>query len=113
MEAIAAKPPVALDNEGFLLDPDEWDWEVAEWLAERLGLELNEPRREIVAWIREYFETTGTVPELRRLLQHLRAKHGKARATRRYVYDLFPFGYGQQACKIAGMRKPLKLMLDV
>jgi tRNA 2-thiouridine synthesizing protein E len=35
------------------------------------------------------------------------------KATRKYVYQLFPYGYGQQACKIAGMRKPLKLMLDV
>ncbi len=26
---------------------------------------------------------------------------------------LFPYGYGQQACKIAGMRKPLKLMRDI
>ena len=38
---------------------------------------------------------------------------GKEIATRRYVYDLFPYGYGQQACKIAGMRKPLKLLLDL
>jgi len=29
------------------------------------------------------------------------------------LYALFPYGYGQQACKIAGMRKPLKLMLDI
>ena len=29
------------------------------------------------------------------------------------MYALFPRGYGQQACKIEGMRKPLKLMLDV
>jgi tRNA 2-thiouridine synthesizing protein E len=33
--------------------------------------------------------------------------------TRNYVYKLFPYGYGQQACKIAGMRKPLKLLLDL
>ena len=38
---------------------------------------------------------------------------GKEIATRRYVYDLFPYGYGQQACKIAGMRRPLKLLLDL
>jgi len=26
---------------------------------------------------------------------------------------MFPYGYGQQACKIAGMRVPLKLLLDL
>ena len=30
-----------------------------------------------------------------------------------YLYQLFPRGCGQQACKFAGMRKPRKLMLDV
>ncbi len=38
---------------------------------------------------------------------------GKEKATRKFLYELSPYGYGQQACKIAGMRKPRKLMLDV
>jgi sulfur relay (sulfurtransferase) DsrC/TusE family protein len=37
----------------------------------------------------------------------------KDKATRQYLYQLFPRGYGQQACKFVGMRKPRKLMLDV
>jgi sulfur relay (sulfurtransferase) DsrC/TusE family protein len=37
----------------------------------------------------------------------------KDKATRRHLYQRFPRGYGQQACKFAGMRKPRKLMLDV
>jgi len=37
----------------------------------------------------------------------------KDKATLRYLYQLFPRGYGQQACKFAGMREPRKLMLDV
>jgi tRNA 2-thiouridine synthesizing protein E len=32
---------------------------------------------------------------------------------RKYIYNLFPYGYGQQACKIAGMREPKKLWLDL
>lgn len=42
-----------------------------------------------------------------------KTRHGKEPATRKYLYDLFPYGYGQQACEIAGMRMPRKLMLDV
>ena len=38
---------------------------------------------------------------------------GKEKAARKFLYQLFPYGYGQQACKIAGMRKPRKLMLVV
>jgi tRNA 2-thiouridine synthesizing protein E len=53
------------------------------------------------------------VPEARVLLKHMAATMGPDKASRRYLYRLFPMGYGQQACKIAGMRKPRKLMLDV
>ena len=40
-------------------------------------------------------------------------KYGVEKSSRKYVYDLFPYGYGQQACKIAGMRQPKKLWLDM
>jgi TusE/DsrC/DsvC family sulfur relay protein len=102
-----------LDNEGFLLYPEDWNETVATAIANDLGLEMNEQRWEIVNFIRDHYESHQSVPEARTLLKGLRAIHGKEKATRRYVYDLFPYGYGQQACKIAGMRKPLKLMLDV
>ena len=64
-------------------------------------------------YVRHYFETNQSVPEARTLLKHMKQIWGVERATRKYLYQLFPWGYGQQACKIAGMRKPRKLMLDV
>ena len=47
------------------------------------------------------------------MIQHLAEADGDKRAAKQALYELFPHGYGQQACRIAGMRKPLKLMLDV
>lgn len=101
------------DEEGFLLDPAEWNETVAAHIAVDEKLELTPARWEIVRYVREHFETRGTVPEARTLLKMLNERHGKSAATRKYLYDLFPYGYGQQACKIAGMRMPRKLMLDV
>jgi tRNA 2-thiouridine synthesizing protein E len=46
-------------------------------------------------------------------LRGLKRRYGKEKATRKYVYTMFPYGYGQQDCKIAGMRLPLKLLLDL
>ena len=74
---------------------------------------MSDEHWEVVNYIRHQFETNCSVPELRFFLKYLRNNYGHEKATRRYVYDLFPYGYGQQACKIAGMRKPRKLMLDV
>ena len=104
---------IELDDEGYLLDPGDWSMEVAEALASEESMELTDERLEIVHFVREHFEESECIPEMRRLLQTLRERHGKDIATRKYVYQLFPYGYGQQACKIAGMRKPLKLLLDL
>ena len=82
-------------------------------IARDENLELTDDRLEIVNFVRTHFEERETIPELRTLLKALRERHGKDKATRKYVYNLFPYGYGQQACKIAGMRKPLKLLLDL
>jgi TusE/DsrC/DsvC family sulfur relay protein len=101
------------DEEGFLLDAQDWHPGLVEPFASEAGLPLNPERREIIRYIRAYFEMNQSVPEARKLLKHMLSIWGKDKATRRYLYQLFPRGYGQQACKIAGMRKPLKLMLDI
>ncbi len=101
------------DEEGYLLDPGEWNRDIAEEIAAGEKLEMTPERWMVVDFVRDYFERNQTVPEARVMLKALGERYGGERATRRYLYELFPYGYGQQACKIAGMRKPRKLMLDV
>lgn len=101
------------DNEGFLLDPAQWSVRLAEEIAKEENIQLYNDHWTVVNFIRDYFEEKQTVPEARFALKHLKNTLDDERGTRRYLYALFPYGYGQQACKIAGMRKPLKLMLDV
>ncbi|MGB1109647.1 MAG: TusE/DsrC/DsvC family sulfur relay protein [Gammaproteobacteria bacterium] len=104
---------VARDAEGYLLTPTDWDESVAEAIATELELELTPERWMVVNFVHDWFMTRQAVPEARHALKALKTLLGPERATRRFLYQLFPYGYGQQACKIAGMRKPLKLMLDV
>nr|CAA6828424.1 MAG: Sulfurtransferase [uncultured Thiotrichaceae bacterium] len=114
MSGIAADlPPV--DNEGFLLEPSDWSETIATTIAQQFDAELSADHWAIVNFVRDYYEYHQQVPETRRVLQWMKTaeEFGKERATRKGLYKLFPHGYGQQACKIAGMRKPLKLMLDV
>ena len=104
---------IEVDNEGFLLDPADWDLTVANELARILDIEMSDHHWEVVNYVRSYYEQTQTVPEARHALKTLGEKLGKELVNRKFLYKLFPYGYGQQACKIAGMRKPLKLILDV
>ena len=101
------------DDEGYLLFPEHWNLIIAGEIAESIDIDMNADRWYVVNFIREYFDERQSVPELRVLLKHLKENVGTDKATRKYIYKLFPYGYGQQACKIAGMRKPLKLMLDI
>lgn len=104
---------LARDEEGYLLDVDDWAPELIDALAAEFGIEMTAEHLEVIHFIRRHFEENASVPEARTVLRHMRALWGKEKATRGYLYTLFPYGYGQQACKIAGMRKPRKLMLDV
>lgn len=104
---------IETDEEGFLLDPFEWDRELAKVLALGEQLDMTREHWTVVEFVRQHFDERGTVPEARNVLKHLARELGKEKATRRFLQSLFPYGYGQQACKIAGMRKPRKLMLDV
>ena len=104
---------IQTDDEGFLLDPEDWNEDIASSMAKESELELSEDHWRVIHLIRELYAESGVVPELRTILKGLRVAIGKDNATRKYVYALFPYGYGQQGCKIAGMRKPLKLWLDL
>ncbi|MCG6867175.1 MAG: TusE/DsrC/DsvC family sulfur relay protein [Gammaproteobacteria bacterium] len=104
---------VARDEEGYFIDTGDWHPGLIGPLAVEVGLELSPERLDIVHYVRSYFERDQRVPEARTVLKHMAHRWGKEKGTRRYLYRLFPGGYAQQACKMAGMRKPLKLMLDI
>ena len=103
----------ARDNEGYLLDPSEWSRELAPILAAEDGLALSDAHWRVIDFIRDWYDDNQAVPEARRAITALAEASGDKRGAKALLYALFPHGYGQQACRYAGMRKPLKLMLDV
>ena len=104
---------IATDHLGYLLDPAAWDAAVAGVLAAREGLTLEAEHLAVIALVREHYERCQTVPEARTLLKGMRDALGEDRATLHYLHRLFPYGYGCQVCKIAGMTMPRRVMFDV
>jgi TusE/DsrC/DsvC family sulfur relay protein len=94
---------VARDPEGYLLNPNDWTPRLAVQLAAEEGLELTDERWYLITYIRDYFDEHASIPETRVLLRHLGREWISDRAARRHLDRLFPKGYSQQACKIAGM----------
>ncbi len=104
---------IQTDDDGFLLDTDDWSKEWAKKIADAESLELTEDHWMLIRMIRDLYHEHQAVPEMRTIMKQLKKDIGQEKATRKFVYALFPYGYGQQGCRIAGMRQPKKLWLDL
>ena len=91
---------VEVNDEGFLLDSNQWTREVAEAIAEEVGIgPLNEKHWQVIEFCRKDAEEQGAPPGLRRIskLSGINMKE---------LYQLFPKGPGKLAAKISGLPKP-------
>ena len=91
---------VELNEEGFLVDPTRWNENMAVELARREGIDrLTDRHWQIIRFMREQYEATGSGPTVRAL--------GKTSGVPiKELYQLFPKGPAKLAAKIAGIPKP-------
>lgn len=94
---------IATDAEGYLTDPMDWNEPVAEALAAAEGIALTPEHWHVIRFMRDHFQEHQVIPDVRHVMRHLTERTG---ASRNRVFELFPYGYVKQACKIAGMRRP-------
>ena len=97
---------IQTDNEGYLVNLGDWSKDLATALAKRDELPLTGEHWEVIDTVREYYEETGTAPAVRILTKIMKTKFGKDKGNSKYLYSLFPYGPGKQACRYAGLPKP-------
>lgn len=98
---------VCRDEAGYLMEPDDWSSNVAEKLAEEEGICLGKEHWVVLAFMRNYLEEHHVAADARFVFRHLADTHSEsAKEGRQRFFELFPYGYTKQACKIAGMRQP-------
>lgn len=90
-----------LNEEGFLVHPEEWTEAAALALAKaEEGLaELTAEHWAVVRFIRDYYRDKNLAPMVRKMCQATGIPLMK-------IYDLFPSGPAKGACKVAGLPKP-------
>ena len=90
-----------LNEEGFLVRPEEWNEEVAAALAAaEEGIESLSPEHwSVISVIRQHFLETNLAPMVRKICQ-------ATGISLRQIYELFPSGPAKGACKVAGLPKP-------
>lgn len=93
-----------LDAEGYLVEPQDWTEELAEVLALQENISLTEDHWDVIRFMREYYEEHQIAVDARFVIKHLSERLGPG--SRNKLFELFPYGYVKQACKIAGMKRP-------
>jgi TusE/DsrC/DsvC family sulfur relay protein len=91
-------------EEGYLIDPAHWTEDIALELARKESIELTPDHWDAIRFMRQYFEERQIAPDVRHVMKHLSQRLGADARNR--IFELFPYGYVQQACKIAGMKRP-------
>jgi tRNA 2-thiouridine synthesizing protein E len=97
---------IETDEEDYLVNLSDWTQEIAAVLAKQDELELTKEHWEIINYLRDYYEEYQIAPAVRVLTKAIGKKFGKEKGNSKYLYTLFPYGPGKQACRFAGLPKP-------
>ncbi|MDH5657614.1 MAG: TusE/DsrC/DsvC family sulfur relay protein [Spirochaetia bacterium] len=97
---------VEVDEEGYLVNLDEWTHDLGQFLADKENCELTDAHWEVINFLREYYAEFQIAPMIRVLTKAIGKKLGPDKGSNKYLYELFPEGPAKQACKYAGLPKP-------
>lgn len=105
---------IETDEQGYLLNPDDWDEEVAKALICQYESEGNPPIGAagwtLVKYFREYHEDHQVHPTLHKILRERAKEEGKdfsdEKAFRDFLFELFPKGPEATLCRLAGLPNP-------
>ncbi|TYO95967.1 TusE/DsrC/DsvC family sulfur relay protein [Desulfallas thermosapovorans] len=91
---------IELDEDGFVLNPDEWTEGVAIAFAEGEGIkELTDDHWKVIHYLRDYYKQFQVAPMVRKMCK-------QTGYSLKQIYELFPSGPAKGACKLAGLPKP-------
>lgn len=90
---------VAFDADGFMVDANAWNEDVARAIAAKEGMELTPRHWVVINYCRAEWKAKGESPSLRGITKN-------TDVSTKEIYQLFPGGPGKLAAKVAGLKKP-------
>jgi tRNA 2-thiouridine synthesizing protein E len=95
---------IELDDDGFMINMDIWDQEIARKLAEREGCDsLGEQQFEIIRFMRDYYKKFSAFPMLNYVCKNL--NQPKKCVNEEFINPML-------AWKIAGLPKPAGIQFE-
>lgn len=91
---------VDVNEEGFMINPQQWTKEMAVELANEEGIaELSTEHWKVIEFCRQSANGTGKAPTLRQITNG-------AGVTTKELFTLFPKGPAKKVARISGLDKP-------
>ena len=94
------------DDNGFLIERDDWNPEIAAAFAREEGIALTAAHWEILECLRDFHSEFGDSPANRALVNYVKAHVGRDQGTSIYLMSLFPGSPARVGSRIAGLPKP-------
>ena len=91
---------VAIDDEGFMTQYDQWDEGVGQALAAAIGIDLTDDHWRVIRFLREDFKVQGQTPTIRRVST-------AGGIDTKQLFVLFPKKPAKKMAYVAGLPKPL------
>lgn len=97
---------IAVDDDGFLRNREDWDAEVSAALAEQEGIALTPAHMEVIQLLRQFHAEFQLSPAMRPLVKYVGLHLGADKGKSIYLLQLFPGSPAKLASKLAGLPKP-------
>lgn len=107
MNVVLAGVSIAVDEDGYLMQVQDWTPDIAHALAAQQQLTLTEAHWEVINAIRTFYSQYQRSPTTRVLLKYLAQQLGSQKSSSIYVMQLFGGGTpAKSIAKLAGLPKP-------
>lgn len=94
---------IETNEQGYLVNQDDWSEEMAEVMARNEHIELTDRHWDVINYLRdEYFNNRGNQPNTRTIIKAMSAAWGE-KVKQKDLYDLFPLDPSKQGGRIAGL----------
>ena len=97
---------IAIDDEGYLLNLQDWNEQVAEAIARQENIKLLTAHWEVIHLLRQFYQRHQMSPATRALINLVKRDLGKDKGRSVYLMRLFRGSPAKTANKIAGLPKP-------
>ncbi|MFA6257870.1 MAG: TusE/DsrC/DsvC family sulfur relay protein [Candidatus Paceibacterota bacterium] len=97
---------IEVDDDGYLLNLDDWSKELAEVLAKQDNTELTPEHWEVINLLRDHYKQYQIVPFFNNLIRVIGRVLGPEKGNSKHLFKLYPGSPVKRSCKYAGLPKP-------